>query len=109
MSNGAAALSDIRDGLDDFRDILRDALAPVPSVAPAAFESSPERMTRAIGRAQKSEKWLGTAGLVDFLQIIQRDRLAATAYLALDIDDPESDDVRKEWIQRTIAGCSTSS
>jgi hypothetical protein len=76
------------------------AVPPPVASGSTTVDSSPQRMTAAIQRAQFLEReWLTEGQFQDLLDLFENNRNGSMMYLAL---HPDREDDRKAWIRRKL-------
>jgi hypothetical protein len=107
-SHGAAAILDMSASISDFGTKIAAALAP-PS-ASMGLNPTPIRLSHAVTRASKLEKWLSAGERVAFINLLRADKnkpgevnkSAIDTYMALDEDDVRQEFVRDMLIEAGV-------
>ena len=83
-----------------FKSMAATGAASGTSILNVPVDSSPQRLTSAIQRAQIMETdWLTTSQFQDLLDLFENNRIASMMYLALQPDRVEE---HKAWIKRKL-------
>jgi hypothetical protein len=97
LTGSAAAIGRMSQSMEHFADVIGQAWTGTQTQAPPA-ETSPQRMTKAILRAQELEhNWLTSQQMINFLLLLENSSSTATVYNSIN-----NDKLRKQWIRTKL-------